>query len=263
MTQFRSDNATASSTRINLEDEREVTKQCLRICEDARSYIDSLSDRESSLLEEASPSSSQNTSEGSSTFEAQLRTREALEGNQARFAETISHLQRRLESLLQNEGPESEKERARLQLDINTSKQCLDICKLADEASRQKIYRIGEVIADGDSDQVVVTTVADLFDIKKAISTGKSAQLVGSITGEELRLLTEKRYSSRFGALVDNSKAADANRSKQPSVSEVRKGQYGISHQAPYHEQSLGSRTTQTKPGANEMRKRLSDDTID
>ena len=129
MTQLRTEDTTASSIRTNLEDEREVTNQCLRICEDARSYIDSLSDQESSLLED----------------------------------------------------------------------------EVASEVSRQKVYRIGEVIADDNSDQVVVTTLADLFDVKKALSKGHSAQLVGSMTGEELRLLAEKRHSSRFGAVVDHS----------------------------------------------------------
>ena len=37
MNQFRSDSITTSSTSVNLEDDREVTDQCIRICEDARS----------------------------------------------------------------------------------------------------------------------------------------------------------------------------------------------------------------------------------
>ena len=258
MTQFKGDHTTVSTTSINLEDEREVTTQCLRICEDARSYIDSLSDRESSLLEDAS----QNASEVD-PFEAQLRTRQALNDNRDSLLEAIGHLQRRLGSLLQNDSPESETERQRLQLDINTSKQCLDVCKLADEVSRRKVYRIGEVIADGDSDQVVVTTLADLFDIKKALSRGTSAQLVGSMTGEELRVLAEKRYSSRFGALVDKSKAAGASKSNQQSVSEVHISEHNLPSQATYHEQPLSSKTKQTRPGANEMKKRLSGGNMD
>jgi hypothetical protein len=68
--------------------------------------------------------------------------------------------------------------------------------------SSQKVYRVGEVIADGDSDQVVANTLADLFDVKRAISKDRSAQLVGSMSGEDLRFLAEKRYESRFGAFV-------------------------------------------------------------
>lgn len=54
-------------------------------------------------------------------------------------------------------GSKNEKERLGLQEDIQTSKQCLEVCKVVSEISRQKIYRIGEVVADGDSDQVLVT----------------------------------------------------------------------------------------------------------
>ena len=187
MTQLRTENTTASTIRINLEDEREVTNQCLRICEDARSYIDSLSDQGSSLLED----------------------------------------------------------------------------EVANEVSPQKVYRIGEVIADDNSDQVVVTTLADLFEIKKALSKGHLAQLVGSITGDELRLLAEKRYGSRFGAVVENSDPAAASTTTQSSVSEVQKSQHDPPSQATYHEQSPGSKTRQTRPGANEMRKRLSGGIMD
>ena len=225
-----------------------MTEQCLRICEDARSYIDSLSNQESPLLQDASQSASKGT-----TFEAQLKTRQALEGNRDKFAETINQLRRRLDSLVhsaQNEDPESQAERHRLLSDINTSKQCLDICKLADEVSRQKVHRIEEVIAS--SDQVVMTSLADLFDAKKAFSKGSTTQWVGSMTGEEIHLLTEKRYNSRFGALVDHSNAADAIRTYRPSVSEVTKSQHVV--QATYHQQSPESKTQHTRADAEEMR---------
>lgn len=60
---------------------------------------------------------------------------------------------------------------------------------MASEASSQKIYRVGEVIADGNSDQVVADTLADLFDVKEAISKDNSARLLVSTTGEDLRFL--------------------------------------------------------------------------
>ena len=63
---------------------------------------------------------------------------------------------------------------------------------MAGEFSRQKVSKFGEVVADGDSDQVVVTTLADLFDIGEALSKDNSAQLIGSMTGEILRHLTEE-----------------------------------------------------------------------
>ncbi|RMZ83810.1 hypothetical protein DV738_g1025, partial [Chaetothyriales sp. CBS 135597] len=258
MTQLNLEKFSASGASTDLEDEKAVTKQCLRVCEDARSYIESLSVRESHLLQKTAED---NSVEEQDIFEAQLRTRLALEGNQSSFAETIEHLRKRLNLLMtQKDSPEKDKERAQLQADIDISKQCLDVCKVASEISRQKVYRIGEVTAEADSDQVVVTTLADLFDIKKATSKGKSAQLVGSMTPANLDLLTEKRYSSRFGALPfhyntynTNNTATAAN--GEPTTVEGQKSKPAAGSQtAANKEQSPGP--PRTRPAPNEIRKR-------
>ena len=258
MTRINIGNTNTSGASIDLEDEREVTKQCLRICEDAKSYIESLSDRESSLLPETPRTPVEDNS-----FEAQLRTRQTLDANRNGFAETIGYLQKRLDLLIQDDDPEKDDARSRLQADIDISKQCLDVCKVASEVSRQTVYRIGEVIAEGDSDQVVVTTLADLFDIKKALSKDSSAQLVGSMTAETLRYLTEKRYSSRFGALAGHSDPAEAGTTSAPAAFEVQKSKHASAPQTGNHEQSAGPRTRQSRPSPNEMRKRLIDGALD
>ncbi|KFZ16806.1 hypothetical protein V501_02064 [Pseudogymnoascus sp. VKM F-4519 (FW-2642)] len=216
MERFAPSNTNTLATSINLDDERAVTEQCLLICEDAKACIESLAHRESILLQEAP----QNTIEDDMRdFKAKLLTRQTLDGTRDSLAETIGRLRERLESLLK-EDPNNSDDRIRLQNEINISKQCLDVCKVASEVSHQKIYRIGEVIADGESDQVVVTTLADLFDVKKAVSKGNSAQLIGSMTAESLRDLTDKRYSSRFGAV----KATDSVRnSSSLSVIDTQK----------------------------------------
>ena len=254
MTRLNIETTNTSGVSVDLEDEREVTKQCLRICEDAKSYIESLSDRESSLL----PETPQNAVEENS-FEAQLRTRQALDEHRDSFAETIDYLRKRLDLLIQDDDPGKGDERSRLQADINISKQCLDVCKVASEVSRQKVYRIGEVIAEGGSDQVVVNTLADLFDIKKALSKDSSAQLVGSMTAENLRYLTEKRYSSRFGTLASHSDPAEAGTTSSPAVFEAQKSKHAFASQTDNHEQSPGPRTRQNRPSPNEMRKRFMD----
>jgi hypothetical protein len=138
-----------------------------------------LSTRESILIEEKPQ-----TSGIEAHFEAQLRTRQALLDDQGILAETIVSLQKRLNILIQTDGPAKEEERSQLQADVDISRQCLEVCKFADEVSRQKVYRIGEVIAEGSSDQIVVTTLVDLFDIQKALPKDNSAHLVGSMNAE-------------------------------------------------------------------------------
>ncbi|KIW90636.1 uncharacterized protein Z519_08419 [Cladophialophora bantiana CBS 173.52] len=258
MTRSNVENTSTSGVSIDLEDEREVTRQCLRICEDARSYIESLSVRESSLLPEMPPNAVEEHS-----FEAQVRTRQALDDNRESFAEIIAYLRKRLDLLIRDDDPEKDNERSQLQADINISKQCLDVCKMASEVSRQKVYRIGEVIAEGDSDQVVVTTLADLFDIRKALSKDNSAQLVGSMEAENLRILTEKRYSSRFGTLAGHSNPAEAGTTSSPTAFEAQRSKYAFAPQTGNHEQTPGLRARQDRPSPNEMRKRPTDGAMD
>ena len=258
MERFTVENTNTSDLSIDLKDEREVTNQCLRICEDAKSYIESLTNRESPLLREAPQNATEDDMQN--YFDAQLLTRRALDVNGNTFAEIIGRLRERLECLVLNEGPRNDSERVRLQEDINSSKQCLEVCKVAGEVARRKIYRIGEVIADGDSDQVVVTTLADLFDIKTAVSKGSSAQLVGSMTDDTLRNLTDKRYSSRFGALARDSDPPAAANTKPPSDLKPQRSSHTFSPQTDDDEQSPGPKTSRNRPSPNEMRKRVMDD---
>jgi hypothetical protein len=193
----------SSTPGIDLTNEKDVTKQCLRICEDAKQYLEST--RRSSILEMPNTTDDQHHD----SFQAQLLARQALDENRDSFANIITQIRKRLESLVLENNPDDHKERSRLLDDISASKQCLEICKVASEVSSQKIYTLGEAIADGNSDQVVANTLADLFNVKKAISKDHSAQLLISTSGEDLRFLVEKRYGSRFGALAPESNSVN------------------------------------------------------
>ncbi|OGM47844.1 hypothetical protein ABOM_003287 [Aspergillus bombycis] len=251
------DKTDTPGTNLDLEDEREVTKQCLWICQDAKSYIESLTNRESSLLQEAPSSTAEKDTQ--KLFEAQLLTRQALDTNRDNFARIIGHLGTRLETLVLDRDAGNDNDRLRLQEDINISMQCLEVCKVASELSSQKIYRVGEAVADGDSDQVVVTTLADLFDVKKALSTGNSAQLVGSMTDDSLRYVTEKRYGSRFGAVAGgpHDPAGATTTTRSPPAFEAQKSKPAFSPRPDNDEQSSGRETRRKGPSPNEMRKRM------
>jgi hypothetical protein len=76
--------------------------------------------------------------------------RQTIDKAQESFVQTSGYLSKRLASLLR--GYASKSNREKLMLDIEISKQCIDVYKLASKVSRQKTYRVGEVVADGDSD---------------------------------------------------------------------------------------------------------------
>lgn len=198
-----SDDAPSSDVHMDLRDEKAVIRQCLRICQDAKIFIESMLTRQPYVLQEASPINSTDTEQNS--FDAQFATRQALVESQGRITEVINRLVNRLEHLVLEDGTGVDEDRKRLQADLNASRQCLEVCKVATEMSRQKIYRVGEVDADGNSDNVVVNTLSDLFDVKKASSTDHSALFVGSITSEDLREVMAMRYNSRFGMATGDS----------------------------------------------------------
>ncbi|KAL2201524.1 hypothetical protein P885DRAFT_26721 [Corynascus similis CBS 632.67] len=191
--------STSSDTSIDLQDEREVTRQCLRICQDAQSYLKSLQDGQAFRRREVASSQAGTVQ---SQFDAELVMNEAINESRRNFIRTISQLQERLTYVTLNEGAERERQVSRLREDINISKQCLELCQIATDQvhHHRKIHTIGEVAADDDTDQVVITTLADLFDVRKVVAKDRSAQLVGSMTDEAFQKVSRDRYSSRFGA---------------------------------------------------------------
>ncbi|KAL4983026.1 hypothetical protein BDW68DRAFT_43270 [Aspergillus falconensis] len=255
LAQFPVEKTDDSGRSIDLEDERAVTEQCLRICEDARSYIETLTRRESVLLQ-GSPQNTAAEAAAQKQFEVQRLTSETLGGNQRSLAEIINRLQKRLEFLLANGDPADNDERLRLQEDLQISKQCLEVCQVASEVSAQKIFKVGEVVAEGESDQVVVTTLADLFDVSKAFSSGNSAQLVGSMAAQELHHLVERRYSSRFGAFEGDAGPTNAISANRQSVDETE-SKRPFSPKTGFKEQTSGPSTRSMTPSSNETRKRV------
>ena len=240
--------AGTSRVSLDLDNERQVTEQCLRICQDAKFYFESLARRDASLLQEAPEERGEDDMQDK--FEAELITRQTFNDNQRSLEKVIARLRERLESVLLD-GDAGE--RSRLQEDIKMSTQCLEVCKLAStEVSNQKIHISGEATADGDSDHMVVTTLADMFKVGKTISKNRSAMLVGSMSDEALMKLSHDRYNSRFGT-------ADMNDRSTP----------GKGHVFNYEAPNLGSTSSHQRdknvqpprqkptPTSNEMRRRI------
>ncbi|GKU08310.1 unnamed protein product [Fusarium langsethiae] len=229
----------ASNTGTDLRDERTVTEQCLRICQDARSYIDSLADREGSLKDQPL---SESVADGESLFEAQLLIRRTLNESRDNLAQTIGRLQERLDSMATS----------------GTPKMFRAVQTASEQVANQKVYTVGEMIADGDSDQVVITTLADLFNVKKASSTNRSAQWIGSLSDDTARQVSKDRYSSHFGAVA--AVGAGDGISTMPSTSNTREVNSSLARRPGKTGQPVASEAVPRRPSANEIRKRAMED---
>ncbi|KAG4428616.1 hypothetical protein IFR05_015899 [Cadophora sp. M221] len=242
---------------IDLQDEKAVTIQCLRICERATSYIQSLQNEEPALKKSALGQSADDILR---QFEAQLLTQKTLAGTRDKFVETIGRLRERLESATLNRSGDWESDVLRLKEEIEISKQCLEVCREAtNQVSHQKIHVIGEVIADGDCDQVVVTALADLFQVGKVKAQGRSMQMVGSMPPDTLREMSKDRYGSRFGSL-DGKLAVAQFESVAVSPSTLAPTETDSSALQPDQVKEEGNpasaETSYNKPSSNEVRKR-------
>lgn len=253
-----STDSTSAGTSVDLQDEREVTRQCLRICQDAQSYLKSLQDGQAFLSREAT-SGRANTIQ--SEFDAELLTTQTLNESRRKFIQTISHLQERLASATANQGAERDHQMAQLREDISISKQCLEVCQTATVQvhHHRKIYTVGEVAANDDTDQVVVTTLADLFDVRKVLANNRSAQLVGSMAEETLQQVSKDRYSSRFGAVTGDPGHLQTNIVAPSSNLGIREGSRRRPDPATNHRQPASAEMTRGSRSPNEARKRAAE----
>jgi recombinational DNA repair protein RecR len=257
LAQYKSQGNHVADANIDLRDERVVTQQCLRICQDASCYIESLAARESSFLRSTPQATQRDNKPGD--FEAQVLVREAFNTSQAMLSGVIHSLGERLRSVVVEKRGDNEEDRTRLQEDLNMSKQCLEVCKMAGEVYHQKIHTIGEAIAEDNSDQVVVTTLADLFDVKKALSKGHSAQLVATLTPENFDRVVDKRYSSRFGVSVDHSAPSRVGSTISTGLEHSRDNRQYVPPATNADGQPPSSEARRDKPSPNEVRKRYGD----
>lgn len=241
---------------IDLQDEKAVTIQCLRICERATSYIQSLQKEQSAVQGEAL---GQSAGDILHQFEAQLLTQKALTENRDKLVETMGRLRERLEHVALNRSDDCEGDASRLREEIEFSKQCLEVCREAtNQVSTQKIHVIGEVIADGDCDQVVVTALADLFHVGAVKAKGRSMQMVGSMPADTLREMSKDRYNSRFGSLDGKLAIAQFdNVAVSPSPLTTKTESPAIKLSQGKEEETLApTESTYNRPSSNQVRKR-------
>ncbi|KFA56297.1 hypothetical protein S40293_10342 [Stachybotrys chartarum IBT 40293] len=168
------------------------------------SHIGSIVDRQRLFYSDALSEQviAETTSDPNRLFKVHQETRQVLDENRDRIAKLIGWLQERLQSLPSDGQPDAEGQKVQLVEDIKALEYSLEMCKIVSgEVKRQKTHSFGEVSEEDQSNQVVVTTWADLLNVTKAISKGNATQLFGSMTGEQLIQLSRDRYRSRFGAV--------------------------------------------------------------
>merc|ERR1712093_803552 len=130
------------------------------------------------------------------------------------------------------------------------------------QVSTQKIHIIGDVIADGDCDQVVVTALADLFHVGTVKAQGRSMQMVGSMPADTIREMSKDRYGSRFGSLDGKLAIAQLAADAVPPSTLVTTKKESPVRQSDQVKEVVDTGSAEgiyNKPSSNEVRKRKAD----
>ncbi|KAL7945401.1 hypothetical protein V8C42DRAFT_345007 [Trichoderma barbatum] len=181
----------ANESVRRMEEERQSTQQCLLICESAKSHLQNLQDGFQPL--------------GVRPDDAQAKTAVALSDARNRMVLMITDLQKRLVALSEQSlstevslpPRQVEEDRLRLLKEIDTARQCLEVCNLAaDQASRQRVHVFGDVSAEHNSHQVIVSTVGDLLNVKSVRVVDFSTQWLGSMSDASLQQLSTDRATA-------------------------------------------------------------------
>jgi hypothetical protein len=122
-----------------------------------------------------------------------VATNTTLQGGQP--AVLAEQSQERLDSSDFDRGPD--RETLWLVKEAEIANQGLELCtQVSKQLPTQTIHIIDEAICEGNSSQVVVTTLADLFVVGKVKAKKNSSQLVGSMDSATLMALVKQHYGS-------------------------------------------------------------------
>jgi Fungal N-terminal domain of STAND proteins len=187
------------NNRIQIQDERDSTAQCLNICTQASIHTDQvqpgvITDILTPLETSLGPITTLND------LLAQLATDEALSSCKTELKDTSTQLEKRLQDLnarLQIMQPDygdtsenQDTERQKVRDEYDTTKQASAICSEASEqATESRMNYFEDITMVEDGNQVIVSTIGDLISAKRVNVGPRSASLLGQMTDEALQML--------------------------------------------------------------------------
>ncbi|EPS45724.1 hypothetical protein H072_265 [Dactylellina haptotyla CBS 200.50] len=173
-------------------EEKKSIEKCLEICVQVSEHIDRV--RSGSILKPPATSSG-----ASSSSKAAQITTDALDGCKIELSNTASALQQELRDIQlrlaaltsQPEflgDPNAE--------EIESIKQCLNICsKASEQVKNDRIFVFEDIKTEDDGEQIIVATMGDLLSAKRVTSGSRSTQWLGQMSDASLQYLAGQRKS--------------------------------------------------------------------
>jgi chromosome segregation ATPase len=186
-----------------IQEERDSTAQCLRICAEVSKHMDEVQPKAFEGTRTASAARQAAMASLQDYLSASRMTGNTLKECKERLANTISELEKHDQDLSKrlNNHPreaimpgEQAAEQERIQEEKNSIEQCLSICtKAAEQADQVRINIVEDLTVAQDSHQVVVATLGDLISAKRISAGPRSTQWMGQMSDETLQQLSRDR----------------------------------------------------------------------
>lgn len=213
----------SAAERWQIQEERDSTQQCLKICAQVVTHIDQLQ-----------PTVFENISTPSDAFQApgtklgglpsaRLIMVNTFKACKERLSDTTIQLEGHLQDLdnrLQNLSLPNEQatEQERIKEELNSIKQCLAICAQAStQANKERMNVFEDVSIADDGHQVLVSTIGDLILARRVAAGARSWQWLGQMSDDSLQQLSQNHGHVAGKGLVE----------PQTEISSQFEGRYG------------------------------------
>jgi chromosome segregation ATPase len=193
-----------AAERERIQEERDSTKQCLRVCAQVSEHMDQV---QPNAFEDVSTASDahqaivatlgDNISARRVTTNVFKECKEKLTNTTSELEEHLREINNRLQSLSPRAARmsgEQAAEQERIQEEKDCIKQCLAICAQASEQADQVRTNVFEDVSTAqDAHQLVVATLGDLISARRVTAGVRSTQWLGQMSDDTVQQLSRDR----------------------------------------------------------------------
>ncbi|KAJ9155166.1 Fungal N-terminal domain of STAND protein [Pleurostoma richardsiae] len=180
-----------------IREERESAQRCLEICVSVSAHIDQVQSASLPNSSSSAETHEQAPFSVAGASSARNATVSALKDCKDTLAGAATHLQTHLEGLnaslgdALSQGAQEGEDHDRIREEVESIKQCLNICAHASEAVQHRTNVVEDVLAEDDAHQVAVATLGDLISVKSVKAGARSAQWLGQMSDASLQQLSK------------------------------------------------------------------------
>jgi hypothetical protein len=203
--------------RKRIQEERDSTKQCIKICSEVSGHIDRVRPDVFRDITSATGVTSYSVTTLDELISARSATADALTKCKSTLSNTTAHLEQHLHTMdshlqvlhAENEGSTAKEMAENMKDEYDSAKHSLEFCTQASvRATESRINSFEDVSLEEDGHQAIISTFGDLISAKRVSAGPRSTQWMGQMSDESFQQLTktlgrlsaEKQADTQAGA---------------------------------------------------------------